>query len=137
MNSRRWLPQRGHYRSLERRLVRTGLFLCHPLSESFAASALAAGLYLVYSGRGVPSERRFRSQTKAQTTGAKDMMQIRTETPPRLTLGGDPNNCPRAMKAAITPGHTQLRSPTWKSYVTSPLWLTMRFAWSSHMTSSG
>ena len=33
-------------------------FYAHPLSESFAASALAAGLCLVYSGRGVPSERR-------------------------------------------------------------------------------
>ena len=33
-------------------------FYTHPLSESFATAALAAGLYLIYPGRGVPSERR-------------------------------------------------------------------------------
>ena len=33
-------------------------FYAHPLSESFAGAALVAGLYLVYPGRGVPSERR-------------------------------------------------------------------------------
>jgi GPI mannosyltransferase 3 len=33
-------------------------FYSHPLSESFAAAALVAGLYLVYPGRGAPSERR-------------------------------------------------------------------------------
>ncbi len=33
-------------------------FYTHPLSESVATAALAAGLYLIYPGRGVPSERR-------------------------------------------------------------------------------
>jgi hypothetical protein len=33
-------------------------FYAHPLSESFAGAVLAVGLYLVYPGRGVPSERR-------------------------------------------------------------------------------
>ena len=33
-------------------------FYTHPLSESFATAALVAGLYLLYPGRGVPSERR-------------------------------------------------------------------------------
>jgi hypothetical protein len=33
-------------------------FYTHPLSESFATAALVAGLYLVYPGRGAPSERR-------------------------------------------------------------------------------
>ena len=33
-------------------------FYTHPLSESFATAALAAGLYVVYPGRGAPSERR-------------------------------------------------------------------------------
>jgi GPI mannosyltransferase 3 len=33
-------------------------FYAHPLSESFAGAALITGLYLVYPGRGAPSERR-------------------------------------------------------------------------------
>jgi phosphatidylinositol glycan class B len=33
-------------------------FYAHPLSESFAGSALITGLYLTYPGRGAPSERR-------------------------------------------------------------------------------
>jgi phosphatidylinositol glycan class B len=33
-------------------------FYTHPLSESFATAALTAGLYVVYPGRGAPSERR-------------------------------------------------------------------------------
>jgi hypothetical protein len=33
-------------------------FYAHPLSESFAGAALVTGLYLLYPGRGVPSERR-------------------------------------------------------------------------------
>ena len=33
-------------------------FYTHPLSETFASAALVVGLYLIYPGRGVPSERR-------------------------------------------------------------------------------
>jgi phosphatidylinositol glycan class B len=33
-------------------------FYTHPLSESFATAALTAGLYVVYPGRGAPTERR-------------------------------------------------------------------------------
>ena len=33
-------------------------FYAHPISETFAGAALVIGLYLVYPGRGVPSERR-------------------------------------------------------------------------------
>ena len=78
-----------------------------------------------------------RPQRKPQITGASETMQMRTETPPSPAAGGDPNSCPSAMKPAISPGHSQLRSPSWKSQGMSPSWLTRRFACSSHMTSSG
>ena len=53
-----------------------------------------------------------RPHRKPQITGASDKMQIRTETPARPADGGDPNSSPKAMKPAISPGHSQLRSPT-------------------------
>lgn len=53
-----------------------------------------------------------RPHRKPQITGASDTMQISTATPPRLALGGAPNNWPMAMKPAISPGHSQRRSPT-------------------------
>src|SRR5580658_3855296 len=51
---RRRLPRGGHGRPLERELV---YFYTHPLSETFAGAALVTGLYLIYPGRNVWSER--------------------------------------------------------------------------------